>query len=138
MLPVFFCRNFHCEFCYNFFNSSQKFLACKIGMNAMKIDTRYNSMWDNLPPKYEGRIPATQKEAEEFYEAAEASRHDSLMKTIDAHNESMREAAELRKKTQRKKEIEQQVIERRENQREIFEAEALKAEKRRKHAIIIA
>ena len=105
----------------------------------MKIDTRYTSIWDNLPPKYEGRIPETQEEAEEFYEAAEASRHDALMKTIDAHNESMKETAELRKKARQKREIEQQVIERRENQREIFEAEALKAgERRRKRAIIIA
>ena len=101
----------------------------------MKIDTSYKSMWDNLPPKYEGRIPATQEEAEEFYEAAEASRHDALMKTIDAHNESMRESAELRRKTQRKKEIEQQAIERRENQHELFEEEAIK---RRKRAEIFA
>ena len=101
----------------------------------MKIDTRYTSIWDNLPPKYEGRIPETQEEAEEFYEAAEASRHDALMKTIDAHNESMRQAAELRKKTHRKKEIEQQVIERRENQHRIFEEEAVK---RRERAIIFA
>ena len=49
----------------------------------MKIDTRYNSMWDNLPSKYEGRIPETQEELKDFYEAAEASRHDTLMKTID-------------------------------------------------------
>ena len=101
----------------------------------MKIDTRYNSMWDNLPSKYEGRIPETQEELKDFYEAAEASRHDTLMKTIDAHNESMREAAELRKKTLRKKEIEQQVIERREKQHRIFEEEAIK---RRERAIIFA
>lgn len=104
-------------------------------MKDMKIDTRYNSIWDNLPPKYEGRIPETQEEAQEFYEAAEASRHDALMKTIDAHNESMRQAAELRKKTHRKQEIEQKVIERRENQHKIFEEEAVK---RRERAIIFA
>ena len=101
----------------------------------MKIDTRYNSIWDNLPARYEGRIPETQEEAEEFYEAAEASRHDALMKTIDAHNESMRQAAELRKKTQRKQEIERRVIEHRQEQHEIFETEAIK---RRKNAIIFA
>ena len=104
-------------------------------MRVMKIDTRYNSMWDNLPPRYEGRIPESQEELKDFYEAAEASRHDALMKTIDAHNESMREAAELRRKTQRKKEIEQQVIERRESQHRLFEAEAVK---RRERAIIFA
>ncbi len=101
----------------------------------MKIDTRYTSIWDNLPPKYEGRIPETQEEAEEFYEAAQASNHDALIKTIDAHNESMREAAELRKKTQRKQELEQKVIEHREQQHELLEAEAVK---RRKRAIIFA
>ena len=96
----------------------------------MKIDTRYGSMWDELPVKYEGRIPETREEAEDFYEAAEASMHDSLMKTIDAHNESMRKSAELRKKAQQKKDIEQRVIEHREQQREIFEAEAVKRRKR--------
>lgn len=96
----------------------------------MKIETRYGSMWDELPVKYEGRIPETKEEAEDFYEAAETSMHDSLMKTIDAHNESMRKSAELRKKVQQKKELEQKVIERREQQREIFEAEAVKRRKR--------
>ena len=96
----------------------------------MKIDTRYGSMWDELPVKYEGRIPETKEEAEDFYEAAETSMHDSLMKTIDAHNESMRKSAELRKKAQQKKDIEQRVIEHREQQREIFEAEAVKRRKR--------
>lgn len=96
----------------------------------MKVDTRYGSMWDELPVKYEGRIPETREEAEDFYEAAGASMHDSLMKTIDAHNESMRKSAELRKKAQQKKDIEQRVIEHREQQREIFEAEAVKRRKR--------
>ena len=61
--------------------------------------------------------------------------HDSLMKTIDAHNESMRKSAEIRQKAQKKKEIENAVIERRQEQREIFEAEAVK---RRKRAEIFA
>ena len=101
----------------------------------MKVNTRYGSIWDELHVKYEPRVPETQEEAERLHEAAEASMNDSLMKTIDAHNESVRQAAELRKKTQRKQEIEQQVIEHREKQREIFEAEAVK---RRKNAIIFA
>ncbi|MBR1656993.1 MAG: hypothetical protein IJ697_00815 [Synergistaceae bacterium] len=104
----------------------------------MKIDTRYRSMWDELPVKYEGRIPETKEELEDFRDAAQASMDDALMKTIDAHNESMKRATELRQKTQRKKELEQKIIEQRERQHEIFEAEAVKAIKRRKHAIIIA
>ena len=87
-------------------------------------------MWDELPVKYESRIPETKEELEDFHEAAQASMHDSLMKTIDAHNESVRRSAELRKKTQQKKELEQKVIEHREQQREIFEAEAVKRRKR--------
>lgn len=96
----------------------------------MKIDTRYNSIWDNLPPRYEGRIPETQEEAQEFYEAAESSMHDSMIKTIDAHNESMRKAAELRKKTQQKQDIERRVIQHREEQHKLFEAEAVKRKQR--------
>ena len=101
----------------------------------MKVDTRYGSMWDELRVKYEPRVPETQEEAEKLHEAAEASMHDSLMKTIDAHNESMRQAAELRKKTQRKQEIERQMIEHREEQRMIFEEEALR---RKRNAEIFA
>ena len=96
----------------------------------MKIETRYGSIWDELPVKYEHKVPETQEEAEEFYEAAKSSMHDSLMKTIDAHNESMRKSAELRQKAQRKKEIEEAVIEHRQQQKEIFEAEAVKRKKR--------
>ena len=96
----------------------------------MKIDTRYNSIWDNLPTKYEGRIPQTQEEAQDFHEAAEASMNDSLMKTIDAHNESTKKAAELRMENQRKQEIERRVIEHREEQRRILEAEAIRRKER--------
>ena len=102
---------------------------------SIKIDTRYGSIWDELPVKYEQKVPETQEQAEEFYEAAKSSMHDSLMKTIDAHNESMRKSAEIRQKAQRKKEIENAVIERRQEQREIFEAEAVK---RRRRAEIFA
>ena len=101
----------------------------------MRVDTRYGSMWDELPVKQEPRIPETQEEAQRLHEAAEASMHDALMKTVDAHNESMRQAAELRKKTQRKQEIERQMIEHREEQRRIFEEEALR---RKRNAEIFA
>lgn len=101
----------------------------------MRIDTRYGSIWDELHPQYEPRVPETQDEAQRLHEAAEASMHDSLMKTIDSHNESVRQAAELRKKTQLKQDIEQSVIEHREKQRKIFEEEA---ETRRRNTVIFA
>ena len=101
----------------------------------MKVDTRYGSIWDELRVKYEPRVPETQEEAEKLHEAAEASMHDSLMKTVDAHNESTRQAAELRKKTQQKQDIERRVIEHREQQREMLEAEAVR---RKRNAEIFA
>ncbi|MBQ7170534.1 MAG: hypothetical protein IJR63_11605 [Synergistaceae bacterium] len=101
----------------------------------MKVDTRYSSMWDELHVRYEPRVPETQEEAEKLHEAAEASMHDSLMKTVDAHNESVRQAAELRKKTRQKQEIESRVIQHREEQRKILEEEAVK---RKRNAEIFA
>lgn len=92
----------------------------------MKVNTRYTSIWDELPVKQEPHIPESQEEAERLHEAAEASTHDALMKAIDAHNESMRKSAELRKKERRKKEIEQTAFERRERQHEIFEKDAVR------------
>ena len=101
----------------------------------MKVDTRYGSIWDEFPVKYEPKVPETQEEAEELHRAAQESIDDALMKTIDAHNESMRKAAELRRKTQQKEDIERRVIQHREQQREIFEAEAVR---RKRNAEIFA
>ncbi len=101
----------------------------------MKIDTRYGSIWDEMPVKYEPKVPDTQEEAEELAEAAKASAHDALMKTIDSHNESVKRSAELRRKAQMKEEIEKRAIEHREEQHRIFEEEAVK---RRERAIIFA
>ncbi|MBQ3403113.1 MAG: hypothetical protein IJG65_07060 [Synergistaceae bacterium] len=92
----------------------------------MKVDTRYGSIWDELPPGTERKIPETQEEARDFYEAAKSSMHSSLMKTWDKHNEMMRKSAELRRVSDRKKAIERQEQERREEQREFLEADALK------------
>ncbi|MBQ6971058.1 MAG: hypothetical protein IJP86_01740 [Synergistaceae bacterium] len=92
----------------------------------MKVSTHYGSIWDELPVKQEPHIPTTQEEAERLHEAAEASTHDALMKTVDAHNESMRKSAELRRKTQQKHDIERRVMEQRERQREILEEEAVR------------
>ena len=75
----------------------------------MKIDTRYGSIWDELSPspaKSERRVPSTQEEAQDFYEAAESSMHKSLMKTVDGHNDMVKKSAELRTIQQRKEAIE--------------------------------
>ena len=80
----------------------------------MKIDTRYGSIWDELPRKTERKIPQTQQEAMDFYQAAESSMHNSLMKTWDSHNDMMTKSARLRRITQRKQAIERQAQEQRE------------------------
>lgn len=92
----------------------------------MKVDTRYGSIWDEMPAGTERRIPQTQEEARDLYEAAESSMHDSLMKTWDGHNDMMRKSAELRRVSERKKAIERQVQEHRDLQRELAEADNLK------------
>ena len=89
----------------------------------MKIDTRYGSIWDELPTK-EARaarkIPTTQSEAIEFYEAAQSSVDKSMLKTMDGHNDMVQKSAELRKISERKKALEKINIERREQQEEFF------------------
>ena len=91
----------------------------------MKVDTRYGSIWDELPDrkaKNERRVPTTQQEAWDFYEAAESSMHDSLMKTWDGHNDMMAKSAELRETARRKRAVELQAQQARERQREFLEA----------------
>ena len=92
----------------------------------MKIDTRYGSIWDELPAGTERKIPETKEEAKDFYEAAESSINNSLMKTWDGHNDMMRKSAELRRVSERKKAIERQVQEHRDLQRELAEEAAIK------------
>ena len=101
----------------------------------MKVNTRYGSIWDELPVKYEPKIPETQEEAEELHRAAQESVDEALMRTIDAHNEAMRKSAELRRKVQQKEDIERRVMKHREEQREIFKAEAVR---RKRNAEIFA
>ena len=81
-------------------------------------------MWDELPQKTEREIPRTRDEAVDFYEAAESSVHNSLMKTWDGHNDMTAKSAELRHISERKAALERQVQERRENQRELAEETA--------------
>ena len=95
----------------------------------MKINTLYGSIWDELPANYDKsarKIPLTQEEARDFYEAAEKSVTNSLMKTWDSHNETVKKSAELRQIYTRKKVLEQREREHREKVHEEFEAEAMK------------
>jgi len=93
----------------------------------MKVDTKFGSIWDELPNKSgktEKKIPATQAEAMEFYQAAESSITNSTMKIWDAHNDMMAKSAELRKVSERKKIVERQAQEHREQSHELSERAA--------------
>ena len=72
----------------------------------MRIDTRFGSMWDELPAKTERRIPQTQQEAQELHQAAQSSMHRSLMTAWDSHNDMVSKSAELRKIQNRKETLE--------------------------------
>ncbi|MBQ9433636.1 MAG: hypothetical protein IJU26_05410 [Synergistaceae bacterium] len=72
----------------------------------MKIDTRYGSMWDELPPNTTRRIPRTQQEAQTLHQAAQSSMHNSLITAWDSHNDMVAKSAELRKLQHRKDAIE--------------------------------
>ena len=98
----------------------------------MKVDNYFGSIWDELPGKSERKIPETQAEAMDFYEAAESSVNKSLMKTWDSHNDMVKKSAELRKISERKKVLERQAQERREENRARIQEAALENEKRRK------
>ncbi|MBQ9419167.1 MAG: hypothetical protein IJU31_02190 [Synergistaceae bacterium] len=97
----------------------------------MKIDTRFGSIWDELPENTEKKIPQTQAEAMDFYQAAETSITKSTMKIWDAHNDMVAKSAELRKISERKKIIERQSQQRREESRELAEKAAEEAINRR-------
>ncbi|MBR2209285.1 MAG: hypothetical protein IJ859_10810 [Synergistaceae bacterium] len=87
----------------------------------MKVDTKFGSIWDELPYKSEKKIPATQAEAMDLYQAAETSITNSTMKIWDAHNDMTAKSAELRKISERKKIVERQAQERLEQARELTE-----------------
>ena len=86
----------------------------------MKIDTRFGSMWDELPAKTERRIPQTQQEAQELHQAAQSSMHRSLMTAWDSHNDMVSKSAELRKIQHRKEAIERIEQERRKRHTEFL------------------
>ncbi len=80
----------------------------------MKIDTRFGSMWDELPANAERRTPQTQQEAQTLHQAAQSSMHNSLMTAWDSHNDMVAKSAELRKIHQRKQALERIEQQRRE------------------------
>ena len=86
----------------------------------MKIDTRFGSMWDELPAKTERRIPQTQHEAQELHQAAQSSMHRSLMTAWDSHNDMVSKSAELRKIQHRKEALERIEQERRKRHTEFL------------------
>ena len=90
----------------------------------MKVDTKFGSIWDELPHKSEKKIPETQSEAMDFYQAAQSSITDATMKTWDAHNDMMAKSAELRKISARKKAIERQNQQQREQSQELIKKAA--------------
>ena len=92
----------------------------------MKVDTHYGSIWDEMPGRPERSVPKTQEEAEDCYQAAQASMHNSLMKTWDAHNDMVKKSAELRNIKQRKEAIERIAQEQRERHTEFLEESLLK------------
>lgn len=90
----------------------------------MKVDTKFGSIWDELPNGTEKRIPKTQAEAMDFYQAAESSMTNSTMKIWDSHNDMMKKSAELRRVSERKKIVERQAQEHREQNHELMERAA--------------
>lgn len=90
----------------------------------MKIDTKFGSIWDELPSNSKKEIPTTKSEAMDLYQAAEASITNSTMKILDSHNDMTAKSAELRKISERKKIIERQAQERREENHELLERAA--------------
>ena len=100
----------------------------------MKVDNYFGSIWDELPDKSksERKIPETQAEAMDFYEAAQSSVSKSLMKTWDSHNDMVKKSAELRKISERKKAIERQTQERLDENRERIKEAMIDEENRKR------
>ena len=101
----------------------------------MKVNNnnKYNfgSIWDELPAKREKKLPDSQSEAIELVNAAQSSMDKSTLKAWDSHNDMMKKSAELRQIQARKKAIEQQYQEDRDEQRELMAKIALENAQRR-------
>ena len=106
-------------------------------MKNIRVNTHYTlgSIWDELPDselKREKRIPKTQEEALELYEAAKLSLNTATMTAWDRHNDMVAKSQKLRQIAQRKEIIERQNIEYREEQTRLIEEAALKREDNRR------
>ena len=102
-------------------------------MKVNNNNNKYNfvSIWDELPAKREKKLPDSQSEAIELVNAAQSSMDKSTLKAWDSHNDMMKKSAELRQIQARKKAIEQQYQEDRDEQRELMAKIALENAQRR-------
>lgn len=98
----------------------------------MKIDNKFGSIWDELPDRTAKKIPETKEEALDLYIAAQSSVNKSTMKIWDAHNDMVKKSAELRKISERKKILENQVQKRLQENKERIIEDTRKDEERRK------
>ena len=100
-------------------------------MRNITAHTRYElgSIWDELPDsdlKREKRIPKTQEEALELYEAAKLSLSTATFTAWDRHNDMVAKSQKLRQIAHRREIIERRNIEHREEQTRLIEEAALK------------
>ena len=101
-------------------------------MGIDRINSRYGSIWDELPESSRvKKVPETQEEALELVKAAEASMTRATLKTWDSHNDMVKKSAELRKVQARKQAIESQYQEHREEHRELMARIAIENANRR-------
>lgn len=100
-------------------------------MSIDKINSRYGSIWDELPYESPRKVPETQDEALDLVKAAESSMTRATLKTWDSHNDMVKKSAELRKVQARKQAIENQYQEHREEQRELMARIAIENANRR-------
>ena len=104
-------------------------------MSIDRINSRYGSIWDELPEasrvKVNKKVPETQEEALDLVRAAESSMTRATLKTWDSHNDMVKKSAELRKVQARKQAIENQYQEHREEQRELMAKIAIENANRR-------
>lgn len=102
-------------------------------MKSTMVNTQYifGSIWDELPDdsklKREKKIPETQEEALELYDAAKLSLDRTTMTAWDKHNDMVAKSQKLRQIALRKEIIERQNIEHREEQTRLIEEAAEKA-----------
>lgn len=89
-------------------------------------DYRFGSIWDELPASREKKVPETQEEALELYEAAKLSLTHTTMAAWDRHNDMVSKSQKLRQIAQRKEILERQNTEHREEQTRLIEEASLK------------